>query len=92
MFMHIEKAEYVSDYRIRLVFSDAAVGEVDLKDDLWGEVFEPLRDLEKFRNFSVDPEMKTLVWKNGADFAPEFLRRKLQRPALPRMLPRSSPS
>jgi hypothetical protein len=39
-----------------------------------GEVFEPLSDASYFRQFRVHPELGTLVWPNGADFAPEFLR------------------
>ena len=31
-------------YELRLSFSDGSVGDLDLSDDLWGEVFEPLRD------------------------------------------------
>jgi hypothetical protein len=41
-------------------------------------VFEPLRDPEVFKRFRVDPEFRTLVWPNGADFAPEFLHRKVR--------------
>lgn len=40
---------------------------------LYGTVFEPLRDPSVFRQFVVHPEFQTLVWPNGADFAPEFL-------------------
>lgn len=36
-------------------------------------MFEPLRDPAYFKNFMIDPEGRTLVWPNGADFAPEFL-------------------
>ena len=36
-------------------------------------IFEPLRDPEYFCRFTLDPELETLVWPNGADFAPEFL-------------------
>jgi hypothetical protein len=46
---------------------------VDLKDELYGEVFEPLKDLERFKCFKVDPALETFVWDNGADLAPEFL-------------------
>lgn len=74
MILHVIKAEYKEDYRIWLKFNDDSEGVVDLKDELYGEVFEPLRDIGKFKSFRVDPEIETLVWENGADFAPEFLR------------------
>lgn len=64
------EAKHLGGYRVWLRFSDGQEGEADLVDELWGEVFEPLRDPAFFANFSVD---ETLVWPNGADFAPEFL-------------------
>ena len=67
------EARYVRDYIIWLKFRDGTSGEIDLESELWGEVFEPLKDLAFFRQFSVHPEFETLVWPNGADFAPEFL-------------------
>ncbi len=73
MFLHVREAKYIRDYVIWLRFNDGAQGEIDLKDELWGEVFEPLKDLEAFRSFKVDPDLETIVWENGADLAPEFL-------------------
>jgi hypothetical protein len=70
-------AEYVGGYRIRLSYEDGTRGEVDLENELWGEVFEPLRDVERFKTFRIDRELGTLVWPNGADLAPEFLYRKV---------------
>ena len=70
---HVMEAKYVGGYVIWLRFRDGTAGEVDLSRELWGEVFEPLRDLEYFKRFTIDPEGQTLVWPNGADFAPEFL-------------------
>ena len=67
------KARYVEAYKIELSFSDGTCGIIDLENELWGEVFEPLKDLRKFREFVVDPELKTIVWPTGADLAPEFL-------------------
>jgi hypothetical protein len=46
--------------------------------ELDGEIFELLRDIPFFRNFTVNQELHTVVWPNGADFAPEFLYEKLQ--------------
>jgi hypothetical protein len=67
------EARHVRDFVIWLRFRDGTTGEVDLGPELWGEVFEPLRDPEYFKQFTVHPELETLVWPNGADFAPEFL-------------------
>ena len=73
--MHYDvlEARYLRDYIVWLKFRDGTSGEIDLGPELWGEVFEPLKDVAFFRQFKVDPECETLVWPNGADFAPEFL-------------------
>ena len=73
MILHVKEAKYLHDYVIWLRFNDGAEGEVNLKDELYGEVFEPLKDLEMFKSFRVDPVLETIVWENGADLAPEFL-------------------
>lgn len=73
MILHIKKAEYLRDYIIRVSFNNGISGEVDLTDELEGEVFGPLADVELFKSFEVDPVLETIVWKNGADLAPEFL-------------------
>jgi hypothetical protein len=72
---HIEK--YVN----WLKFNDGTEGEVDLKDELWGPVFEPLKDPAQFRKLSVHPELHTIVWENGADFSPEFLHSAIRATA-----------
>ena len=73
MFLHVKEAKYLHDHVIWVRSNDGAEGEVDLAKELDGEVFGPLRDKRKFRRFQVDPELETVVWENGADFAPEFL-------------------
>ncbi|HEY6396283.1 MAG TPA: DUF2442 domain-containing protein [Solirubrobacteraceae bacterium] len=65
--------DVVGDFVLRLTFADGVVGDVDLSDDLWGPVFEPLKDPAYFRQVRVDPEGGTVVWPNGADVAPETL-------------------
>jgi hypothetical protein len=74
MLPRITDARYIADHTIWLRFADGVEGEVDLSRELEGEVFEPLKDEEYFKSFRLHPELKTLVWPNGADFAPEFLR------------------
>jgi hypothetical protein len=41
------------------------------------EMFEPLKDIDRFKSFHVDPDIETIVWDNGADLAPEFLYDKM---------------
>ncbi len=78
MLPRIEEARHVADHTVWLRFSDGAEGEVNLGDELYGEVFEPLQAPEYFKAFRLHPELHTLVWPNGADFAPEFLRSALR--------------
>jgi hypothetical protein len=77
MLAPIVEARYVSDFKIGIRFHDGLEGKVDLSQDLSGEVFQPLRNVEYFKRFQLHPELRTLVWPNGADFAPELLRSKL---------------
>lgn len=70
-------AEYLSDYKIKIWFEDGAVGVVDLEKELWGEVFEPLKNVLVFQDFRIDKELQTIVWSTGADLAPEFLYRQV---------------
>ena len=78
MILHVLEAEYLHDFVIWLRFSDGSNGEIDLEEELNGEVFSSLKDVEEFKRFRVDPELNTVVWDNGADFAPEFLRDRLK--------------
>lgn len=71
------EARYLNDYTIWIRFEDGTAGEVDLSSELQGEVFEPLRDVQFFRQFIVNHETGTVEWPNRADFAPEFLYEKV---------------
>jgi len=75
------EATYVHNYVLHLRFAGGQEGDVDLKSELHGEVFEPLRDPAYFRQFQVRPDLGTIVWPNGADFAPEFLYELVRIPA-----------
>jgi hypothetical protein len=81
MVTRIAEARHIEKYTIWVKFNDGIEGEVDLKDELWGPIFEPLNDLNIFRKFSLHPELHTIVWENGADFSPEFLRKSIRATA-----------
>ena len=76
-FLHVDDAEYLHGYSVKLRFNDGFEGVVDLSDSLTGPVFEPLRDNAFFKSFRI--EGNTLSWENGADFAPEYLKEKAQQ-------------
>ena len=69
----VVEARYVSGYIVWLRFEDGVAGEVDLSQELYGPVFEPLRDEAYFRQLRVNTDTGTIEWPNKADFAPEFL-------------------
>lgn len=71
MFLKIIKAEYINDYCIKVLFNDGLEKIIDLKNELYGTVFEPLKELNIFKNFLIN--CNTISWQNGADFAPEYL-------------------
>ena len=73
MVPRLVSVEHVKAYRIRVAFEDGTAGEIDLESELWGEVFEPLRDLVVFSSFRLDGTLNTITWPTGADLAPEFL-------------------
>ena len=74
----VVEARYVLDYIIWLKFRDGTQGEIDLRNELEGSIFEPLQDPAFFAQFRIDPEFHTLVWPNGADLAPEFLHKSIR--------------
>ena len=69
----VKNVKVLRPYALRVEFDDGACREVDLVEELYGEVFEPLKDPELFSQARVDEELGTVVWPNGADFSPGFL-------------------
>ena len=73
----ITAVEHLGGHRLRLTFADGVVGDVDLAARFTatrGPMLEPLRDIDYFAKVTVDPDLGTVVWPNGADLAPEVLR------------------
>ena len=80
MIPRVIEVKALGDYKLWVRFSDGKFGTVDLSKELWGAVFEPLRDKEFFARASVDPELQTVTWPNGADLSPEYLYEAAQQP------------
>jgi len=72
--MHfVRDVEYLSEYKLLLSFEDGSRRQVDLLPHLNGPIFEPLKDVERFKTVKFDRELDTIVWNNGADMSPDFL-------------------
>ena len=76
--LNVTAVRHLRDYVLWLRFNDGQEGEVDLGPELYGFIFEPLKDVSVFRQVSVHPDLRTIVWPNGADFAPEFLYQQVR--------------
>ena len=73
----IVEAKYIKEYKIWLRFNDGAEKIIDFKEKVLSEtrkIFEPLKDMEYFKQVILNPESDTIQWPNGADIAPETLR------------------
>jgi hypothetical protein len=73
MLLRILEASVAGPTMLRLGFNDGTRKVVDVGPLLDGPVFEPLRDAAHFARARLDPVCGTVVWPNGADFAPEAL-------------------
>lgn len=85
---HVVEARHVWAHTVWLRFRDGTRGEMDLGSALQGPIMEPLKDVAFFQQFRIHPEFHTLVWPNGADFAPEFLHESVHDARFPADHPR----
>jgi len=69
--IYVTSAEYLGEYKLLVHFNDGEIKVVDLGNYLDKPVFQILKDKSYFEDFQLNPF--TVEWKNGADFAPEFL-------------------
>lgn len=68
---HVAAVRHVRGHVLWLRFSDGVEGEVDLADGLMGDLYAAVREPAMFARVTV--EHGTVVWPNGADWAPETL-------------------
>ena len=73
MIVHVTEIKIVGPQSLELVFDDGTHKRVNLSAELYGPIFEPLRDPAYFAQAFVDPNTHTVTWPNNADFAPDFL-------------------
>lgn len=69
----VKAAIPLAPYVVRVVFADGAVRDVDIEPLLGGEIFAPQRDRSEFERVTVDEELRTIAWPNGADLDPDVL-------------------
>ena len=50
----VTAAEYYKDYKIIITFNNGVKKMVNMEHDLWGTMFEPLKDKNLFKQFRVD--------------------------------------
>lgn len=67
---------HTQGHKLEVTFNDGAIKVADLRDELYGEVFELLRELGFFRQAKVNEETDTIEWPDGANFAPKFLHER----------------
>jgi len=73
MFLHVNNAEYIGDYKVKVTFNNGRTGVADLSSAVKGSVFEALQYKSLFSKLKVDEELETIVWPNGADIAPKYI-------------------
>lgn len=77
----VTDVEVIAPHGLRLTFDDGVVRDVDLSGELWGPMFEPLRDPTYFAQVVVDHG--TVSWPNGADLDPLVLHGDFEATPVP---------
>ena len=74
----ITSVKALDGYRLAVSFDDGVEGIIEMRDRLFGPVFEPLKDLTQFQQVFID-EFGAIAWPNGADLAPDALHERLSK-------------
>ena len=69
----VKSALVVGPHKLQLRFGDETEQIINFEPILRGQLYGPLRDLKLFNQVRIDPEVRTIVWPNGADFDPATL-------------------
>ena len=66
----VQNFEIVGPHTIRIGFDDCTEQTIHFQPVLRGELYGPLSDPAYFERVTLDSEVGTLVWPNGAEFDP----------------------
>ena len=75
MLPRVNDVKHLKDFELTVSFTDGTRATLDLRSRISGRggIFEPLQDIDFFKQVRVDQEAGTLVWPNGVDFCPDVL-------------------
>jgi hypothetical protein len=73
--LRVSKVEYLSEYKLKIAFSNGGVKVVDFEDWIFQDNFYlmPLREVAYFKKVHLDDCNYSICWPNGADFSPDVL-------------------
>jgi hypothetical protein len=84
MYYDVIEARYVEDYKLHLTFENGRSDVVDfLKYIQKGGIFAPLKDLDSFKQFTINEELGVITWEDAVDIAPEILYAEATQEPLP---------
>lgn len=84
MLKDIVAVQPLDRYKLHLTFEDDVAGIVDIAEiiDFTG-VFAPLNNPAYFAQVTVNPDLGTICWDNGADLDPDVLYSLVANQSLP---------
>jgi hypothetical protein len=80
MLIDIIEVKPLSSYKLYLRFEDGRSGEVDVSKIVpFKGVFAKLEDKDYFATVTVNPDIGTICWENGADISPSTLYKLIKQ-------------
>ena len=69
--IRVLEVKYLTGYKFWVKLSDNTERIYNMEQDLDGEVYQPLKDINLFKKLRI--KHGVVCWPNGADIAPEHL-------------------
>jgi hypothetical protein len=84
MLLDINAVRHLEGYNLHLTFEDETEGIVNIAQLVeFTGIFEPLADAAFFAQVTVNPDLGTIYWPNGADLDPDVLYSLVAEQPLP---------